>query len=107
MATSSIYRSRKWRDGGPADDERPWVDIKGRIRVGSRIVYHEGIPMVDVHVKYVRPSLLLGAVPDWRSTYYEVKVPTDKKDRSEMLRNMATMHAMKLGFPHKLRSKKL
>ena len=84
-------------------DEKLWLDSAGRCRLSPCIVYEHGEARLVVRTKYAS-----GYGTKWKPTYYPLtKVPADKHQRNEMLRNVALMHAMKLGVPHRLRSKKL
>lgn len=91
-----------------AMNTRPWLDRNGRTRIEPRIVYEKGVARVQIRVKWVHMGMLGNEVFRWDFTYYPVqRVPTDKRKRSEMLRNIAMMHAMQLGVEFRLRSKKI
>lgn len=78
-----------------------WVSSRGEIVIDVSMVYLQGEAFVLLQVKY---TSTLGGI-EWKKEYIKVPRPHNKKERGELLRNMATMHAMKLGYPHKLRSK--
>lgn len=69
------------------------------------MVYLQGEAFVLLQVKHAVDNVLQQKYTTWTKEYIKVPRPHNKKERGELLRNMATMHAMKLGYPHKLRSK--
>lgn len=78
-----------------------WVSSRGEIVIDVSMVYLQGEAFVLLQVKY---TSTLGGIK-WKKEYIKIPRPHNKKERGELLRNMATMHAMQLGYPHKLRSK--
>lgn len=82
-----------------------WVSARGEIVIDVSMVYLQGEAFVLLQVKHAVDNVLQQKYTTWTKEYIKVPRPHNKKERGELLRNMATMHAMQLGYPHKLRSK--
>lgn len=94
--------TKAWIDEALFESKKTlWVSARGSIIIDVSMVYLQGEAFVLLQVKY---TSTLGGIA-WKKEYIKVPRPHNKKERQELLRNMATMHAMKLGYPHKLRSK--
>ena len=82
-----------------------FVNRKGQITLDPRIVYREGAPVIEVRTRYTHGVASQGPFYYITTTYPCTQVPATLKDKKELLRNMATLHAMTLGHDYKLRSK--
>ena len=89
----------------PANNATPFINRKGQITLDPRIVYREGEPVIEVRTRYTHGMAGHGPFYYVTTTYPCTQVPATPKDRKELLRNMATLHAMTLGHDYKLRSK--
>ncbi len=61
--------------------------------------------MIEVRTRYTHGMTGQGPFYYITTTYPCTQVPATAKDKKELLRNMATLHAMTLGHDYKLRSK--
>ena len=93
-----------WIDGVVPSNAKIRVNSRGSIIIDVSMVYLNGA-FVLLQVKHTYATAGGRAKITWTKEYIKVPRPHNKKERGELLRNMATMHAMKLGYPHKLRSK--
>lgn len=102
-------RSRQWAAqlavSAFAPKKTLWVSARGEIVIDVSMVYLQGEAFVLLQVKHAVDNVLQQKYTTWTKEYIKVPRPHNKKERGELLRNMATMHAMQLGYPHKLRSK--
>lgn len=80
-----------------------WVSSRGEIVIDVSMVYLQGA-FVLLQTKYVQETAT-GSSVVWQKEYIKVPKLRNKKELAALLRNVATMHAIKLGYPHKLRSK--
>lgn len=82
-----------------------WVSSRGEIVIDASIEYLQKYCCVLLRTKYTVINMEGKPYIKWRRGYIAVPRPRNRKERNELLRNMATMHAMKMGYPHRLRSK--
>lgn len=85
----------------PRAMEKMFINSRGQITVQAAVAYLSGIPFVKISVKHMQ-----GTEVTWEHTFTKLETaPKNAREKSDLLRNMAMLHAMQLGYPHKLRSK--
>lgn len=106
-STFGTNYTKAWTDDADTVSWPPklWVSSRGEIGIDVSMYYTHGEAFVLLQVKHTGLGLAGDSYTTWTKEYIKVPRPHNKKERGELLRNMATMHAMKLGYPHKLRSK--
>lgn len=106
LGTPSLQALARMYDAAPFETKKTlWVNTRGEIVIDVSMVYLQGEAFVLLQVKHTIDTAAMQKYTTWVNEYIKVPRPRNKKARRELLRNMATMHAMKLGYPHKLRSK--
>ena len=92
-----------WQDEWATPPKEMFINSRGQVTLQAAMAYLSGIPFVKISVKHMR-----GTDVTWEHTFTKLETaPKNAREKSDLLRNMAMLHAMQLGYPHKLRSNKL